>query len=268
LPVFLFALSQARVVNWWFALLVFIVLHLLVYPSSNGYNSYMDRDTTPIGGLATPLSPTKELFLVTIGMDVMALTISIFISWYFAIGIMLYILVSRAYSYRGIRLKKFPVAGYLVVVVFQGALIFFLSYHGCNADKSLNVPVWGMISSSCLIGGYYPLTQVYQHREDRADGVTTISYILGKKGTFIFSGIVFALATFFLFLLYKQSSNLWPFWLFILCMGPMVWFFIHWMLKVWKDEQQANFRNSLWMNVLAAICTTICFTILIIKNNF
>src|SRR6478609_4904064 len=69
LPVFLFALSQSPTINWRNAILVFVILHLLVYPSSNGYNSYMDRDETPIGGLASPLQPTKQLFYVSIVMD-------------------------------------------------------------------------------------------------------------------------------------------------------------------------------------------------------
>jgi 1,4-dihydroxy-2-naphthoate polyprenyltransferase len=227
----------------------------------------MDRDASPIGGLSKPLQPTFELFQVSVSMDFLAILLGLLISVYFAAGILLYILASRAYSYRGIRLKKYPVIGYVVVFLFQGGLVFFLSYHAASADHTLKVPVLGILASSCLIGGYYPLTQVYQHKEDEEDGVRTISMVLGKKGTFLFSTFAFALATFLLFLLYKQLSTLWSFWLFVVCMGPMVWFFVQWMRKVWKDGLQANFRNSLWMNVLAAICTSICFSVLIIKNN-
>jgi 1,4-dihydroxy-2-naphthoate octaprenyltransferase len=267
-PVFLFALSQVPTVDWLDAILAFIILHLLVYPSSNGYNSYMDRDSSPIGGLSNPLQPTRQLFYLTIILDAVALGLSFFISQYFALGVLIYILASRAYSYRGIRLKKYAVIGYLVVLVCQGALVFFLSYHACSSVKELNVPIPALLSASFLIGGSYPLTQIYQHKEDEADGVQTISMLLGKKGTFIFCSFVFTLATFFLFLLYKQSSTLWAFWLFILCMGPMAWYFVRWMRKVWIDGEQANFRNSLRMNILATICTTVCFSILIIKNHF
>ena len=266
-PVFLFALSQVPNVNWYHALLAFIILHLIIYPSSNGYNSYMDKDTSPIGGIARPMQPTKQLFYVSIAMDVIGVSIGLVISIYFSLGLLLYMLASRAYSYRGIRLKKFPILGYLVVILFQGALIFFLSFHASSVDKSLRPPLLGLLASSCLIGGYYPLTQIYQHKEDREDGVTTISIMLGKKGTFVFCSILFALATFCLFLLYNDSTDLSAFLLFILCMGPMVWFFVRWMQRVWKDGEQANFCNSLIMNILAAICTTVCFSILIIKNN-
>ncbi|HYF33105.1 MAG TPA: UbiA family prenyltransferase [Chitinophagaceae bacterium] len=266
LPVYLFALSQVPEVDWADALLVFTVLHVLVYPSSNGYNSYMDRDTSPIGGLEKPLQPTRQLFYVTVIMDAAAIALGLVVSIYFAAGVALYILASRAYSYRGIRLKKYPVTGYLVVVIFQGALTFVLAYHGSSRGHSFNVPVWGVAAAACLIGGYYPLTQVYQHAEDKADGVTTISYVLGKRGTFIFCGLVFSIATACMFFLFNDKGNLWPFYLFLLCMGPMVWFFIQWMRKVWQHEQHASFRNSLVMNVLAAVCTTVCFIIMIINK--
>ncbi len=125
MPVYWFALSQVININWYNAILVFVILHLLVYPASNGYNSYMDRDTSPIGGLENPMQPTKQLFYVTVIMDAVAIALSFLITWVFALGIIFYILASRAYSYRKIRLKKFPVIGYLTVVIFQGAVTFF-----------------------------------------------------------------------------------------------------------------------------------------------
>lgn len=267
LPVYLFALSQLDRINWEDAIIVFFILHVLVYPSSNGYNSYMDRDVTPIGGLSDPLQPTKQLFYVTIIMDILAIGLSLTVSIYFALGVLLYILASRAYSFRGIRLKRFPITGYLIVVIFQGALTFFLSYHGSSADKTLLIPFWPALASSLLIGGYYPLTQIYQHEEDLKDGVVTISYKLGKKGTFVFCGIVFALATAAMFFTFDERGQLQFFFIFAVCMLPMIYFFTQWMTKTWKDPAKADFKNSLRMNLLASGCTTICFLILIIMKG-
>lgn len=265
LPVYLFALSQLSEVNWLNAFLVFFILHLLVYPSSNGYNSYMDRDTTPVGGLKNPPPPPKQLFPITVIMDVVAVTISLAISIYFTAGVLLYILASRAYSYRGIRLKKYPVTGYFTVIVFQGMLTFFLSYHGSSADLTLNVPITPMLCAACLIGGYYPLTQVYQHEEDKKDGVQTISMLLGIKGTFVFSGCVFALATTLMFITFRYQTAY--FIIFTCCMLPVLLFFFNWMVKVWRQEKNADFRNSLLMNVLASVCTAACFITLIILKH-
>src|SRR5687768_2328869 len=81
LPVYLFAVSQVPVIHTGHALLIFFILHFLVYPSSNGYNSYMDRDETPIGGIKDPLPPTRQLFKVSIIMDVAAIGLSLYISY-------------------------------------------------------------------------------------------------------------------------------------------------------------------------------------------
>lgn len=268
LPVYLFALSQLDKIDRVDAVIVFFILHVLVYPASNGYNSYMDRDETPIGGLSKPLRPTKQLFYVTIIMDIIAVGFSLVISIYFAAGVLLYILASRAYSYRGIRLKKFPLTGYVIVIIFQGAVTFFLSYHGSSVDKTLEIPFWPALASSLLIGGYYPLTQIYQHEEDLKDGVVTISYKLGKKGTFVFCGIVFALATAAMFFTFDERGQLQFFFIFTVCMLPMIFFFMQWMVRTWKDQSKADFKNSLRMNLLASCCTTICFSILIILKGF
>jgi 1,4-dihydroxy-2-naphthoate polyprenyltransferase len=266
MPVYWFALSQVKNINWPNAILVFIILHLLVYPASNGYNSFMDRDTSPIGGLKNPLQPTKQLFFVTVIMDVTALILSCIISFVFAIGIFFYILASRAYSYRKIRLKKFPILGYLTVIIFQGAVTFFLVFHGSSSNHSLNVPVLAMIASSLLIGGFYPLTQIYQHEEDRKDGVITISFLLGYNGTFVFTGIVYAFAFIVLALYFYLKSNFLNFIILQIFMLPVIVNFFLWFSKVKKNNSDANFKNTMQMNLLASIFTNLGFiTLLILK---
>jgi len=267
LPVYLFALSQLPVINWVKAVLIFFILHLLVYPSSNGYNSYMDKDETPIGGLVAPLQPTRQLFYVSLCMDGLAIVASLFISAAFTLGILLYILASRAYSFRGIRLKRFPIAGFLTVFIFQGAVVFFISYHGAAVQQTLHVPLLSCIIASLLIGALYPLTQIYQHEEDRKDGVITISYRLGKRGTFVFSMLLFLAATGLLYWSFYEQEHIRQFYLFMVMLLPVVLFFLFWMRKVWAAPEAANFKNSLCMNMLSTLCTTAFFITLIILNH-
>jgi 1,4-dihydroxy-2-naphthoate octaprenyltransferase len=266
MPVYWFGLSQVPVINWKNTILIFIIFHLLVYPASNGYNSFMDRDTSPIGGLKNPMEPTRQLFFVTAFLDVIAFALSFFISLIFGIGILFYILASKAYSYRKIRLKKSPILGYLTVIIFQGAVTFFLVYHGSSSNLSLHVPVFGMMASSLLIGGFYPLTQIYQYKEDRKDGVITISYLLGYKGTFIFTGIVYAFGFIALAWYFFLNSQLMDFVILQVFLLPVILYFLFWFQRVMKDNREANFKNTMTMNILASVCSNLGFiTILILK---
>lgn len=267
MPVYWFALSQVPSINWNHAILIFIILHLLVYPASNGYNSYMDRDTTPVGGIKNPMQPTELLFYLTILMDTLALLLSFMISPIFTSGIFLYILASRAYSYRKIRLKKYPITGYLTVVLFQGVVTFFLVFYGSNSNHSLQIPVLAMIAAGLLIGGFYPLTQIYQHKEDREDGVITLSYLLGYKGTFIFTGIIYAFAFLSLGWYFYSEAAFFKFIILQIFMIPIVLYFFSWFSKVLKNSAEANFKNTMKMNILASLFTNLGFiTLLIIKS--
>ncbi len=264
MPVYWFALSRVYQLNWQDAVLIFVILHLLVYPASNGYNSYMDRDTGNIGGIKNPMQPTKQLFYVTVVMDVIAIAASFLITPLFAAGILLYILASRAYSYRKIRLKKYPVTGYLTVMIFQGAVTFFLVYYGSESNHTTNVPVIATIAASLLIGGFYPLTQIYQHGADLADGVRTISYKLGYKGTFIFTGIIYALAFAMLALQFSLDLEWKRFLLLQIFMLPVFVYFVVWFGKVAKDRKNADFKHTMQMTVLASVCTNAGFITLLI----
>jgi 1,4-dihydroxy-2-naphthoate polyprenyltransferase len=267
MPVFWFALSQVEHIHITHTIFIFILLHLLIYPASNGYNSYMDRDTESIGGLKNPKLPTKELFYLTMAMDFIALVVSAFIDIYSTICVMGFIAASRSYSYRGIRLKKYPIIGFLVTIIFQGALVFFLVYHVSSYSKPLAVPLLPLVASALLIGSFYPLTQVYQHQQDKADNVQTLSMLLGIKGTFIFTAIVFFFAMVILGLYFFLNLEPNLFLLIALCIFPVFVYFVWWMLKVWKDKSEANFENTMRMNIIASICTNTAFiSVLLIEK--
>lgn len=267
MPVFWFSLSQVNEIDVSATIMVFFILHLLVYPASNGYNSYMDRDTGSIGGIRNPKQPTRQLYLVTVFMDLAALALSLYISLWFFAGILAFIAASRAYSYRGIRLKKYPLTGYLTVIIFQGGLVFFLVMHGCSISRTLDIPLLGMLTASLLIGGFYPLTQVYQFMQDKQDGIVTLSYKLGYRGTFIFTSLVYALAMIFLAIYLNNNNNLNVFFIIQLFFIPVLIFFSWWFYKVYHDVKEASFINSMRMNLLASFFTNAAFIYLFLNSK-
>ena len=269
MPVFFFALSQVQEIDWRKAAICFFVLHLFIYPASNGYNSYMDQDESSIGGLEHPPKPTKQLFYVSILFDMIGLSLSLLMGFYFFISVLAYMLASRAYSYKGTRIKKYPMPGFLIVVFFQGAFTFWMVYSGVSkigVDLSSTIV---LVLAACLflISGVYPLTQVYQHEADKAAGDITISYKLGIRGTFIFCGLMFAIANALLYFYFSSIQKTAYFILFQAFLLPVVVFFIRWFLKVLKDAKQASFKNTMRMNFIAATCMNLFFTTLLILNN-
>ena len=267
MPVFWFAVSFIHDINWPRAFFAFVLIHILLYPSSNGYNSFMDRDTESIGGIQEPMQPTRQLFYATIIMDGVGLILSFFISWQFVAGFAFYILCSRMYSYRGIRLKRFAVAGYLIVILNQGALIFAMAYHAASQNLSLTIPLQGMIAAAFLIGGFYPITQIYQYKADAEDGVETISMRMGKKGTFIFCAIMYVIAFSVLFFYYKEENKLIDFVILQVFFIVVIFYFLKWMLQVWKNESMADFKHTMRMNMLASTCTNFAFITLILLQQ-
>lgn len=266
MPVYWFALGQLWHPDLARALLIFFIIHFLLYPSSNGYNSYMDRDEGSIGGLKSPPAPTHQLFYISLLMDLLAILLGMMISIYFMMGTILYILASRAYSARQIRLKKYPVWGYFTVVIFQGALIFFMVFHGADSTLSLRVPVPGMLAASLLIGGFYPLTQIYQHKEDALDGVRTLSAVLGYRGTFCFAAVVYCMAFAALALVFQLSLEIKEFLVFATCMVPVIVYFTTWAVKVWRDSAMADFEHTMRMNVIASCCTNLGFIVVFLMH--
>ena len=268
MPVYWFALSVTNEINYKKAILVFILLHAVLYPASNGYNSYNDRDTESIGGLANPLLPTKQLYYITLALDLIGFAFSFLVSNVFAGCFLLFIICSRLYSWRGLRLKQYPILGYLLVISNQGTLVFFAIAHGVSSNLTMEVPFLLLLAAGLLIGGFYPITQIYQHIQDKNDGVKTISILLGKRGTFIFCGILYLLALTCLFLYFQSKMTLNNFWIIQLFFVPVVLYFCNWMSGVWKNPNKADFKNTMRMVWLASTCSNLAFITLLILHHF
>lgn len=266
MPVYWYALSRVVNPDAGKAVLIFLILHLLIYPSSNGFNSYMDRDEGSVGGLASPLPPTRQLLYVSLAMDLLAVILGFLISRHFALATFIYILASRAYSARSVRLKKYAIPGYLTVVICQGALVFFMVYHGCDPHFTTRVPTLGMLSASLLIGGFYPLTQVYQHAADAKDGVRTFSAMLGIRGTFIYSGIMYLIAYAVLAVFILESLDFEEFFVLSTCMLPVLVYFMVWAVQVWRNSSNADFKHTMRMNIVASVFTSLGFIVVFLMQ--
>jgi len=268
MPVFWFGLSALREpFSVGRAVGVFVVLHLLAYPASNGYNSYYDRDEGSIGGLKHPPKVSAELLHLVYLFDALAVLGAVLLSPWFGLLVAVYLLISKAYSYEGIRLKKYPLLSTFVVVVFQGFFTFVMTQVGIGVE-------WDMLSeptnlllalvSSLFLCGSYPLTQVYQHQEDARRGDQTLSLMLGIRGTFVFAavGLLTGAAVLAYALWLRQETR--HLLIFLAATGPVVFLFGRWAWAAWQDPAAADFEHTMRMNQVSSLCMSAAFILMLL----
>ncbi len=262
LPVFLFAVAIDQPefgLQFW---LVFFILHFLLYPASNGYNSYFDKDEQSIGGLKNPPKVSHELYYISWGMDLLAIVLGLWISWEFAMMLFIYGLVSKAYSHPKIRLKKMPIVGWLAAGIFQGYFTFLMVIVGLEGGMN-GVWQWPVqfpaMLTTMLLFGSYPMTQIYQHEEDSRRGDRTMSLILGIMGTFHFTAAFFTVSVgmycWYFISFYEPSIAMY----FLAALSPVLLFFGWWYLQSRKNLNHVNFQNTMRLNLLSSLCLNLFF---------
>lgn len=272
LPIFLFSLSvspnrdAARIV-W-----VFIILHFLLYPASNGYNSYFDKDEQSIGGLENPPPVKRGLYFLALALDGLAITLAfIKINTTFASMALTYGLVSKAYSHPSIRLKKYAWTSWLITGLFQGLFTFAMCYAGVNDlpfdslwKKEVLLP--GLLTS-IMLWANYPLTQVYQHEEDIRRGDYTLSAKLGVLGTFRFAALLFCFAAAGFHWYLKSTSGSDQAWTFLAALLPVLIYFSYWFTLVLRDRKKADYRHTMRLNFVSAACLNVYFIYLFLDTS-
>ncbi len=272
LPVFLFSVAISPNLNANALVWVLIILHGLLYPASNGFNSYFDKDEKSIGGLKNPPPVNRGLYYLSLSFDVLAVVLGyVFVNTVFAVMLFIYGLVSKAYSHPWIRLKKYPVTGWLTTGFFQGAFTFAMCYVGLNdfpLQTLTNAHVYfPAMLSSLVLWANYPMTQVYQHEEDKKRGDITLSLMLGVRGTFLFTAVFFALAT-ALFVVYFYQFYTFNYAIaFLTTLTPVLLYFVMWFIKVRSDETKADFTHTMWLNMISATALNAFFIWFFLTNS-
>lgn len=213
LPVALLALSLASSVPWAPAAAIFFSLHLLLYPASNGINSYWDRDTSPIGLLSKPPLPPRQLWWICAAMELAGLALVATFSVRSAALLAACVGASHLYSFPVTRLKARGWLGWAWVSFFQGPMVFLATAEmlsGGNGGSTRDF-AWGLVTSFVMIGAAYPLSQIYQHHEDSLKGDVTLSLILGVRGTLMFAAMGDAVLGLLLIKLFPDAT--WWSWL-------------------------------------------------------
>lgn len=264
MPVYWFALLNTDF-DLLRAVLVFVILHGFVYPASNGYNSFFDRDEQSIGGMKNPPRVTKELWYVVLAFDMLSVLLSLLVNLPFAAMILIYLLVSKAYSYDKIRLKKYPVIGALTVVIFQGFFTYLAVRAGVGTSFSITGDsiAFGMVSSLFLLGSY-PMTQIYQHEEDAKHGDRTLSRYLGINGTFLFTGVVFFIASAIICILFYKNRDFENIMIYLIAVLPLNIYFLKWYVDFRNGKQVITYERTMLLNRMSSLLLSAAFMLMLL----
>ncbi len=271
MPVFFLSISLSAKLDISRTILAFFILHLFLYPASNSFNSYYDRDTGSIGGLKHPPQVEKDLIFVSLVFDLIAVLLGFLIDWIFALAVFAYGLASKVYSFDKIRLKKYPVISWLGTGIIQGGFTFLTVYYAANGRNfgslfKTEIIIPAVLCSAFLLASY-PMTQIYQHDEDGQRGDITISILLGIKGTFKFTSFFFALVTAGFFIFYNYYFGLLYAVMFIIFQIPVFIYFIIWMARTFKDNSKADYTSTMLLNFMSSTFMNLfCLLFIFIKK--
>jgi len=166
------------------------------------YNSAWDRDTEDIAYLKAPPAPPPGLAPASLWLMALGVLLAVIVDARYAVLVAGCVLLSVLYSRPRPRLKGVPGLDILINMIGYGggttlagllvgqALVY--------ADPSPpDRSGWLLVAGfSLLFGSFYPLTQLYQLRADRARGDKTLTSALGVRRSLDLSLLLGAAAAF------------------------------------------------------------------------
>jgi 4-hydroxybenzoate polyprenyltransferase len=231
--------------RWGIAFLVWAVL-------GNGgtlaINSVFDKDEGDIGYLDDPPKVPRYLLHFSLAFLLIGLLGAITLGARFLHAYIICMVLSLAYSVPPLRAKARAGFDVLINSIGYGALTIYAGW--AAMDSPLEPPIINIVLGFFfLFAGFYPLTQIYQMKEDRGRGDTTLALLLGKRKAILFAMAAVGVA--FIFMLaeaydrYLKPRSLGLLFAFVLWGFVLIpWYRRH--KEVDEIYEQRGFYNALW----------------------
>lgn len=165
----------------------YLAFHLFGYAGGTALNSYYDRDQGPVGGLAHPPPNPPHLFAFSLVWQLVGFALALGVNSTVAAIYFVMFWMSLAYSHPRVRLKGRPAAAFVTVMLGQGMLPFYAGWataRGSLEGGFAGLTLLGALGATLIIGGMYPLTQIYQLDADAQRGDLTAARWLGIDKSF------------------------------------------------------------------------------------
>lgn len=164
-----------------FAVFIWVVL---LNGGTLAINSAFDRDEGDVGYLDAPPPPPRHLAVVALLMMMLgqglAFLLPVPFRWAYAACFALSVL----YSVPPVRLKAVAGADWIINIVGFGMLTPYAAWAATGRPLSV-AGAWIIGGFGPLFASLYPLTQIYQLREDAARGDRTMAIRLGVRASLV-----------------------------------------------------------------------------------
>lgn len=186
-PIFLwgYLLAGGTLNTTW--LIGYLSFHLFLYAGGTALNSHYDRDEGPVGGLAKPPAPPEYLLEFSVAWQLIGFVLALWVNYTVAAIYFIMFWMSVAYSHTRIRLKGHPLGALVTIMLGQGILPFYAGWaaaRGSLQGAGDGSAVIAAFAATLIIGGMYPLTQIYQLDADAERGDLTSARFLGVRNSF------------------------------------------------------------------------------------
>ena len=182
-------------VNWVQYWVQFINVHVLLFGGATAFNSWHDKDEGPIGGLKSPPKMHQWMRPASMVLQFFGLIWAINVNWNFTIIYAVSILFFWLYSSPLTRWKGKPVLSLVAIGVSTGTNSFFMGFLAAGGYPITWFEDLTALGVSFLILSLYPVSQVFQTKEDLKRGDVTFAAKFGLKGVKWLFASLFPLGT-------------------------------------------------------------------------
>ncbi|MCA9554049.1 MAG: UbiA prenyltransferase family protein [Myxococcales bacterium] len=178
-------------------LLQLLNVHVLLNGGVTAYNSFWDDDDGPIGGVEHPPKMRPWMHHAALALQALGLVLAIPRGATFVALWLITMALSVAYSRRGPRWKGHPWLSLAAVGVGTGTNTFWMGYLAGGGRALDPFMLAAGLGVAALLLSLYPVSQVFQMDEDRANGDHTFAATYGLAGVrrFFVVGYAVGLAT-------------------------------------------------------------------------
>lgn len=210
------------------------------------------QDESPIQGLQKPPPTSEMMYWLSLMLDL----VGIFWAYYklspaFFIFCIIYAISHRIYSHPFTRLKALAVTSTLYWNFLNGYCNVVASYMGATENITALNQVPAQVHAAAIIYfvysiGSWPVSQIYQHEEDKKNGDNSLSIQLGIRGTLLFAwvfisaGALCQIAYFFAFFEIPTELSA----SFMLVSFPLTLYTMIWTKDVFEDPNNANYERT------------------------